>query len=288
MESCQSLLADFFGENVVSECDVCLIFLSLMALNSMMEASFMNRLLTQIGVLLATIAFVLFQGCNSGPDWEPRSTFLVTEPNVGSTYTYNDYETEEGVKIDSTEQTVTVEVFEKGFPFKSKVDVLRTQETGTLNLTDTTHGYLTVEDDNNVSFWLDFDGQSDLPGVDQSWMTLPFATKVDQNLTLVNTIEDDGSGGKDTFQLFATASWVREETVQFQGNDLKISVCKLRLNGTFPFPFGGQIDLDGETDFYFAPEIGYVYKIEENIKTSTDIAEQTTGSVRLLTSYTLK
>lgn len=258
----------------------------------MMEASFMNRLLTQIGVLLATNAFVLFQGCDSGTDWEPRSTFLVTEPNVGSTYTYNDYETEEGMKIDSTEQTVTVEVVERGIPFKSKLDVLRTQETGTLDLTgtttDTTYGYITVENDNNVSLWLDFEGKSDLPGVDQDWMTLPFATRVDQNLTLVNTIEDDGSGGKDTLQLFATASWVREETVQFQGNDLKISVCKLKLNGTFPFPFGGQIDLDGETDFYFAPEIGYVYKIEENITARTDIAEQTTGSVRLLTSYTLK
>ena len=196
------------------------------------------------------------------------------------------------MKIDSTEQTVTVEVVERGIPFKSKLDVLRTQETGTLDLTgtttDTTYGYITVENDNNVSLWLDFEGKSDLPGVDQDWMTLPFATRVDQNLTLVNTIEDDGSGGKDTLQLFATASWVREETVQFQGNDLKISVCKLKLNGTFPFPFGGQIDLDGETDFYFAPEIGYVYKIEENITARTDIAEQTTGSVRLLTSYTLK
>ena len=247
-----------------------------------MEAVLMNRFLTQFGFLsMGLVGLMLFIGCGEDDPNNP-STSEVTIPGVGTIYTYTDYETENNVKVDSTEQTVTAEVLETGLSFKSKTGVVHIQEIGTLDPTDTTHSYLKYENNNDVSVWLDIGEEADIDGIDPSWIVLPFGSKSNQTLTLIDTVVDNGVGGKADLQLIITTSWVREETAQIQGNELKIWVG--RLNTNWKLPFLGTIE--GSTDFFFAPEIGFIYRSEEQSQVVG--AGDPTGFFRQLISYVLK
>ena len=234
-------------------------------------------------VLLTGTGLVTFQGCSEDNPDDPGSS-SITSPKVGSTYTYNYYETEEGNKVDATEETLTVEVIETGIEVGGKTNVTHFRQIGTLG--DTSDIYLKYESNNDVSLWLDLAEDGGIEGVDPRWITLPYGSKSGQNYTLIDTVADNGMGGMDTLKMTLASSWVREETVQYQGSDMKVWVGKLAQDMVFPFPIvpGLHITFHSDIEFTFAPSIGYVYSVESESESDGEIS----GDVQTLTSYTLK
>ncbi len=231
---------------------------------------------------LAIVAGLLvFTGCSDDDPSNPGSE-SVTKAGVGSEFVYNEYETENDAKVDGTDQTVTMTVMEKDLTYQGKSEVYRWSEV--YDGGDESTLYIRYESNNDVSLYFD---EEEIPFGDPLWLKLPFGSRTEQNLTLIDTVAENDLGGFDTIRLKVKTTYVGEETVQYKGSALKVWVAKITISGIIPFPFVGQIQFNAESVMKFAPSLGFVYSTVET-SDGGGLSSDTEGSVRILQSHTLK
>ncbi len=228
--------------------------------------------------LIAVAGLFAFAGCSdNNPANEGNPNIFVSIPKPDSEFVYTEYDTEDGEKIDITEQKVTSMVIENGLTYKGKNDVLRLREI--YEKGDSADVYIRYESNNDMS--LLFSGD-DVPFGKELWLTLPFGSKSEQSLPLIDTLLENSNSGFDTLRLGVKTAYMGEETVQYNGSDLTVWLAKITISGTIPL--FGQADFEASSTMRFAPSLGFVYS---NVET-TDDGISVSGSVRTLQSHTLK
>lgn len=230
-------------------------------------------------ILLVAVAGFGFAGCSddspSGNDGTGNDKVTVTKPGQGSVYEYEEYDTENGVKVEDSEQDVTMTVVETGISYEGKADVFKMEEEYASG--ETSDLYVRFESNNDMT--LLFSDEA-LDAVDPFWITIPFGSGTTQSKVLINEVEENEQGGFDTLLFKWESSYVGKETVQYNGSSLDVWVARINVSGKFPFPPFGNIEINGVTTLEFAPSLGFIYR--------TNDESDGEGSVRTLMSHTLK
>ena len=190
-----------------------------------------------------------------------------------------------GVTSESPEVTTVMEVVGVRLEFDGKTDVLHFQETIPDTTTEAVHTYWKYEENNDVALWADLVEELGISAIEKRWYTLPYGSRTTWTETLVDTTVDDGMGEVATLRLVATASWLREETVQYQGEELRLWVCSLEISGTYPFFRVGQVPYYRGAEYTFAPDIGFLFKTETEC---ASIPGRTVTAFKSLVSHVLK
>ena len=230
-------------------------------------------------LMMALVASPIFTGCSDDdPDTTGTTDVEITSPRTGSAYNYNEYSVDaSGNKVPGSEIAVTTTVSANGVSIGGKSDVVKFKS---VSIEDEDSTYIKYESNDDVSLYL---GVDDYPEIDQEWVVLPFSSKTTQNYTLSDSI-DNGSGTMVPVTVAVETSYLREEKVTLQNEELTVWVAQVKVTGTLPSPVGGTVTIDATSEIYFAPTIGYWYKEDNRLAFGTLITGRT---VLDLQSYTL-
>ena len=240
---------------------------------------YMNSFCKKLGITLTALAlFIGSEGCSRDDATSPGSPD-VPVPGVGTTYTYNEHQELNGTRLNGAEKTIIAEVIETGKIMGSKSNVVHIREEAATNPDDTNHVYITYERNNDVAFLASEPAFGSAPP--SLWITLPFGSKLPLTLLSVDTVIDNGMGRTDTLRAILKTSWVGEEKIQHQGEELTIWIGKVEQESLVN---PGSMPIEIETEYAFVPAIGYFYRRESKIISSW----QTLEAFRSLVSYTLK
>ncbi len=230
-----------------------------------------------LALLLLSAGF--FTACADDDPVDPEPESKITQPKATSEFIFTEYETENGVKIDDTELTMTQTVLETGVEFQGKSNVRKDEERrpgqGQGKGRDTV--YVAYESNDDLSLWLDLaddeDPNNPLNAGAARWITVPFGSKTDQSYTLLSN---------DTVNATLTTSYLRDEKAIINGEERDAWVGQLRLVATVTT--GGQtLTINSTSILSLLPSIGSLFRSEV---TTTGFLG-TSGEVKQLTSFTL-
>lgn len=224
--------------------------------------------------LLLSLAMVvgLWTGCAETTTDGGDDNGLV-QPKVGSSYTYTEYDTDEGLKVDSTEKSTVERVVETNMTFEGKSDVTKLEKTFPDNSTEV--GYVRYLANNDIAVYFDLAADDEaFQDVESFWLTVPFGSKAPITTTLHDT---------DTLDLSVTVSYEGEETVTIGTEEQKVWKGKILMEGAL---VSGSINITFEATslLSFLPRVGNLYRAEESSNSFGGL----TGSVQQLVSYSLQ
>lgn len=231
-------------------------------------------------VLLFVLSSAFFAACGEDePTNEPPAS-AITQPKAGSTYTYTEYETENGVKDDATEETVTSTILETGLTFEGKSNVVKDEDSFEDGSRDT--AYFAYESNDDISIWFDAgeesDGDPDDPfgSAEPRWITFPFGAKQNNTYTVLSN---------DSVNATLTTSYLRTEKGIVNGEERDVWVGQMQISATLTPSIGPQLTLTQTVEISFMPSIGNLFRSESTM--NNFIGGGTSGEVRQLVSFSL-
>ena len=235
--------------------------------------------------LFVLLGASLFLASCSEDDPSGLDSFSIKVPGIGSFFVFNDYDSIDGVKIDSTEQTVRADVLATGISFEGKSDVVQIREVEG-GIDDTTIVHLQYKANNDIDLWFDFEQDLDIEGIESGWVNLPFGTEQSQTIVLVDTTETDSTGAEiATLKIELTNSYVGEGSVQVGSEQFSTRIVRTRI--VSDINFGGLItaNVDSYSDLHLSPDLGFVIRIERESTTEDSDGTEVVDGLRELLSY---
>jgi hypothetical protein len=207
----------------------------------------------------------------------------VSGPTAGSSYTYNVYDTDAaGAKVPGTDATQVDVILETGITYEGKENVFVVSEGGLLS-------YYSLEDNGDISVYLDAAQSGPLGAVIAGWKRLPYGSKK-TNVVLLEkdtTITLEGVPVPVTVKIKQVASYTGETTVTIGGKSYNVDNVTFTTSAdllAIVVPVG---NITNVVEAGFIPAIGYQANFDSQIN-STVQGFPSGGSRKKLKSFILK
>lgn len=206
-------------------------------------------------------------------------TITVVQAKTGSTFTFDDYNTDtaSGAIIPESRDTSVHTVVRTGITFNGKSNVSELSITSTR---DTSTAYISYESNGDIAVYF--------PGFSSTllWLNFPISSKTTVSVVLADTTVSFFGVTMQT-KITAENSYVGTETLTVSGQS--ISAVKIKQSLKTKITTAGISEEDSrDSFFYFTPSLGYIAKVDQPSTTIPGTTTKSEGSMSVLMSYVLK